>query len=102
MLILQGVSYIHPDKDLLFSDLNLAINRQDKIALIGNNGAGKSTLLKILAGSVTEANLALLDEDWTIEEKCKEAFAFWKLDGLGLAQKIGTPSKASISIRTIH
>jgi ATPase subunit of ABC transporter with duplicated ATPase domains len=141
MLILQGVSYIHPDKDLLFSDLNLAINRQDKIALIGNNGAGKSTLLKILArnlspsaglirtdskpyyvpqhfgqfndqsiaealqvgdkikalneilaGSVTEANLALLDDDWTIEERCMEAFTFWKLDGLGLAQKVGTLS----------
>jgi ATPase subunit of ABC transporter with duplicated ATPase domains len=52
MLILQGVTYTHPNRDLLFADINLVINKQDKIALIGNNGAGKSTLLKILAGSL--------------------------------------------------
>lgn len=52
MLILQGVTYIHPNRDLLFADLNLIINRQDKIALTGNNGTGKSTLLKILAGNL--------------------------------------------------
>jgi ATPase subunit of ABC transporter with duplicated ATPase domains len=50
MLILQGVSYTHPNRDLLFCDINLHINKHNKIALIGNNGAGKSTLLKILAG----------------------------------------------------
>lgn len=50
MLIVQNVTYSHPDKDLLFDNINLTINKQDKIALIGNNGAGKSTLLKIMAG----------------------------------------------------
>ena len=34
----------------LFSDVNFAINENDKIALMGKNGAGKSTLLKIIAG----------------------------------------------------
>lgn len=141
MLILQGVSYTHPNRDLLFSDIDLVINRQDKIALIGNNGAGKSTLLKILAGTlqpsgglvktdgkpyyipqlfgqfndhsvaealqvrdklnalkeildgnVTDANLTLLDDDWAIEERCNEAFAHWKLEGLDLHQKMGTLS----------
>ena len=52
MLILQDVTYTHPNRDLLFADINLIINRQDKIALIGNNGSGKSTLLKILAGKL--------------------------------------------------
>jgi ATPase subunit of ABC transporter with duplicated ATPase domains len=50
MLFLQGVTYAHPNRDVLFSDINLTVNRQNKIALIGNNGAGKSTLLAILAG----------------------------------------------------
>ncbi|MDR6808915.1 ATPase subunit of ABC transporter with duplicated ATPase domains [Dyadobacter sp. BE34] len=50
MLFLQGVTYAHPNRDVLFSDINLTVNKQDKIALIGNNGAGKSTLLGILAG----------------------------------------------------
>lgn len=52
MLILQGVTYIHPNRDLLFADLNLTINKHDKIALIGNNGIGKSTLLNLLAGNL--------------------------------------------------
>jgi len=141
MLILQGVTYIHPNRDLLFADINLIINKQDKIALIGNNGAGKSTLLKILAGNlppasghvkagsrpyyipqlfgqynnysvaqalrvedklkafkeilegnVTDENMTLLDDDWAIEERCKEAFTHWKLNELDLSQKMGTLS----------
>ncbi|GHT40971.1 ABC transporter ATP-binding protein [Bacteroidia bacterium] len=50
MLILQNISYTHPNKDLLFSDINLTVNNHEKTALIGNNGTGKSTLLKIIAG----------------------------------------------------
>ena len=49
MLVLQNISYTHPNKDLLFEDLHLAINRREKVALIGNNGVGKSTLLKLIA-----------------------------------------------------
>jgi len=52
MLTLQDITYTHPNGDPLFADLNLSINKQDKIALIGNNGQGKSTLLKILAGNL--------------------------------------------------
>lgn len=49
MLTIQNLSYIHPDKTLLFSDINLTVNPNEKIALIGNNGSGKTTLLKIIA-----------------------------------------------------
>jgi ATPase subunit of ABC transporter with duplicated ATPase domains len=52
MLILQNIAYAHPNKDLLFDEINLSINKQDKIALIGNNGSGKSTLLRIIAGEL--------------------------------------------------
>lgn len=50
MITLQNIAYTHPNRDLLFSNINLSINKQDKIALIGNNGEGKSTLLQLLAG----------------------------------------------------
>lgn len=49
MLTVQHLSYTHPNKELLFSDLSLTINKQEKAALIGHNGVGKSTLLKIIA-----------------------------------------------------
>ena len=125
MLIAQNISYTHPNKDLLFSGINLAINNHNQIALIGNNGTGKSTLLKIIAGelqpsegqlivnsqpyyipqilgqydhldiaqalgvadklnalneilngNVTEKNFNLLDDDWTIEDRCNEALSY--------------------------
>lgn len=49
MLILQNISYTHPNKNLLFDHINLTVNNHDKLALIGNNGSGKSTLLKIIS-----------------------------------------------------
>lgn len=52
MLILQNIAYIHPNKDLLFSNISLTVNPYQKIALLGNNGTGKSTLLKIMANEL--------------------------------------------------
>lgn len=141
MLTIQHLSYIHLNKDLLFSTVNLTVNSHEKIALIGNNGAGKSTLLKIivnelqpsggqitvdsepyyipqlfgqydhltiaqalrvdgklhalkkiLAGSISEENFTLLNDDWTIEERCNEALTAWNLTGLDLSQKMETLS----------
>ncbi|HTN21327.1 MAG TPA: ABC-F family ATP-binding cassette domain-containing protein [Pelobium sp.] len=141
MLILQNITYQHSNKDLLFSNINLAINSKEKIALIGNNGSGKSTLLKlingdlkpisgqikaevkpcyipqifgqfddftiaealkvnvklkalqaILEGNTNEENFNDLADDWTIEERCKEALSQWQLADLTLSQKLSTLS----------
>jgi ATPase subunit of ABC transporter with duplicated ATPase domains len=141
MLIAQGISYALPDGDELFTDLDLTINKHEKVALIGNNGSGKSTLLRILAGNLpastgqvktdakpyyvpqhfgqfnddsiaralqiedklnalkeilngdaTDEKLASLGDDWTIEERCQEAFAHWRLGELDLTQKMETLS----------
>ncbi|MBS1687622.1 MAG: ABC-F family ATP-binding cassette domain-containing protein, partial [Bacteroidetes bacterium] len=141
MLILQNIRYAHPDKELLFDDISLTINKYEKIALIGNNGAGKSTLLAILAGvlqttsgtvkastqpyyvpqifgqfneytvaqalrvvdklaalhailegDVSEANMLVLDDDWSIEERCSEALQQWGLADVELTQSMVTLS----------
>lgn len=141
MLTLQNISYIHPNKDLLFENLNLTVNSQEKIALIGNNGVGKSTLLKIitqeltpstgqlsadatiyyvpqifgqfnhlsvaqalkidgklnalhqiLKGNATEENFTLLNDDWTIEDRCNEALKHWRLEDVDFSQLLETLS----------
>ena len=49
MLTLYKITYIHPDKETLFSGLDFVVNKGEKIAVVGNNGGGKSTLLKLIA-----------------------------------------------------
>ncbi|WP_367208896.1 ABC-F family ATP-binding cassette domain-containing protein [Sphingobacterium sp. R2] len=141
MLSLQQLSYIHPNKDLLFENINLHINALEKIALIGHNGVGKSTLLRliarelspadgnillsantyyvpqvvgqfedktvaqalgihkkldalhaILAGDASEENFNSLQDDWTLEERYKEAFEQWNLPDIALTQKMSSLS----------
>ncbi|MBO9632156.1 MAG: ATP-binding cassette domain-containing protein, partial [Chitinophagaceae bacterium] len=53
MLSIQQIAYVHPDKDVLFSNIQFNIGNHQKVALIGNNGAGKSTLLRIMAGALS-------------------------------------------------
>ncbi|WP_343669255.1 ABC-F family ATP-binding cassette domain-containing protein [Chitinophaga sp.] len=141
MFTLQQVTYLHPDKDLLFDHIDLTIPTHAKCALIGNNGAGKSTLLKLMAGlltpasgtihtgtrpyyipqhfgqyneltiaqalhidhkinalhrilegDVSESNMTLLDDDWTIEERSATALLHWGLQDFPLSQPIRTLS----------
>lgn len=49
VLLAEGLSKTFGEKKL-FEDLDLLIEGQERIALIGDNGAGKSTLIKIIMG----------------------------------------------------
>ncbi|MVT08440.1 ATP-binding cassette domain-containing protein [Chitinophaga tropicalis] len=75
MLILQGVTYAHPNRDILFSDINFILNKQDKVAIKGNNGSGKTTLIKMLlgqlrptSGTLTRADVKAIyiDQDYSL------------------------------------
>jgi len=43
-------------KHQVFADVNLAIERTEKVAFIGQNGMGKTTLLKIIADQISETS----------------------------------------------
>lgn len=51
MIQLDRLGYFLPQGHL-FVNVNLQINRGDKVGLVGKNGAGKSTLLRILSGKI--------------------------------------------------
>jgi ATPase subunit of ABC transporter with duplicated ATPase domains len=137
VLIVQNLSYRHPNKDLLFERIDLSIAQEEKSALVGNNGIGKSTLLRliarelspasgeirtgarpyyvpqhygqfdhltvaealrisdklsalreILSGDVSDANLELLGDDWTVEERVSDALRTWGLAHISLDQPL--------------
>lgn len=47
---------------------------------------------QITNGSANEAHFESLNDDWTIEERCKEALHFWQLGRVDLQQKMETLS----------
>jgi ATP-binding cassette subfamily F protein 3 len=49
MLTLSGITKAYADR-VLFADVTLQVNREDRIGLVGPNGAGKSTLFSIILG----------------------------------------------------
>ncbi|MDM1549751.1 ribosomal protection-like ABC-F family protein [Empedobacter falsenii] len=91
MLTLQNISYQHPNKDILFSDINLTVQNQEKIALIGNNGVGKSTLLKIIAKKRQPSNgiINIETEPYYVPQ------IFGQFDQLTIAQVLKIEDKLS-------
>ena len=49
VITLEGVAHGYK-KATLFKDIDLCIERGDRIAILGANGAGKSTLLRLIMG----------------------------------------------------
>lgn len=154
--MLQDISYVLPNQEVLFQNIHITVNSREKLAIIGNNGTGKSTLFKIISGElkphsgqidkpdnlyyvpqvldqyhhltvaealnvadklfalkqilegkVAEEFLSVLNDDWTLEERCQEAFELWKISDLDLSQKMselsgGQRTKVLLSGIYIH
>lgn len=52
LLVLENIAYTYPDGTQALQQLNLSLNKGEKIAFVGANGAGKSTLFQILNGII--------------------------------------------------
>ena len=53
---LENVSFAHPGSEPLFEGVDLALDRRERLGIVGENGTGKSTLLDILAGRLTPSS----------------------------------------------
>jgi ATP-binding cassette, subfamily F, member 3 len=80
----------------VFANVNFAIERGDRVALVGVNGAGKSTLIKLLAGSeaLTHGEYVLgynAEPDYFAQDQYKELDADSRIldDIRGLAPRSG-------------
>ena len=49
-IIFKNISFKYDFNNIIFENLNIEINKNDKIGIIGNTGIGKSTFLNILCG----------------------------------------------------
>jgi ATPase subunit of ABC transporter with duplicated ATPase domains len=80
----DGIPYYVPQILGQFDHLTIAqaLRVEDKL----------KALKEILNGQMSEENLELLNDDWTIEEKCADALSYWQLTDLELNRKMETLS----------
>ena len=94
---MEGVSYAY-NEDLIVKDVNVLVQRGDRIGVIGRNGAGKSTLIKLMLGELetsngsirrgTKQNIAYfdqnradLDDSMTVADTLAEGRDFIEING---------------------
>ena len=89
-LQVQGLLYIHPNKDILFQNVSFSVSSGDKRAIIGNNGIGKSTLLKIMAGRLAPSAGTVLCDDrlYLVPQHFGQYNGQTVADALGLSEKL--------------
>jgi ATP-binding cassette, subfamily F, member 3 len=93
VLEMEDVSYGYDSSESLLNDLELVVERGERVALLGPNGAGKSTIMRLAAGEIEprsgiarlgnnvvpayqDQQLARLDPNKTVLEEAMSATGF--------------------------
>lgn len=93
-LQLSDVSYAYPGKEAVaLSQVNLTIERGQKVAIVGASGAGKSTLLDILLGLIAPSDGCLVVDGKSI---VREPFP-WDRQALGYVPQSPLMIKGSVA-----
>lgn len=96
-IIINNLTYTHPDGENLFRNLSFSVATGEKAALIGDNGSGKSTLIRILAGGLSPSSgeVAVAGEVYFVPQH------FGQYDGLTVAGALGLQAKTD-ALRAIE
>lgn len=88
-IVIQQLSYIHPDKEVLFGNISFTIDQGQKTTLIGNNGSGKSTLLQLICGNapVSSGSVTCTSTPYYVPQH------FGQYNHLTVAQALGIDKK---------
>jgi cobalt/nickel transport system ATP-binding protein len=76
MFQLENLSFYHANGQPALVDINLKIDPNERVVLLGANGSGKSTLLKILNGliPITEGQIRFQGQELTAKTLKQKAF----------------------------
>jgi len=88
-IIVNNITYIHPDKEVLFQNISFSVPTCKKVNLIGDNGSGKSTILKLLAGQIrpSTGEIILADTPYYVPQH------FGQFNDLPVAAALGIDKK---------
>lgn len=118
ILLAENLAYEISADRALFTKVNVSIEDNNRIALVGRNGVGKSTLLKILAGQINPTTgsvtrngiIYYLPQISTIQESIKADTVFdllnsicdewWKIEDI-LETKFGTSLDLSLPLTNL-
>ena len=89
-IVINALSHIYPDGEVLFQNLNLSITKRKKVSLVGHNGVGKSTLLQIIAGRIPVAHgeVLLSEKPYYVPQHLGQYNDCSAAEALGISEKI--------------
>lgn len=111
-IALKNISHTFDGGEPLFSKVNFALRRKEKLVLMGPSGQGKSTLLKIISGLINPTRgevfvdgLDLYHSDRSTQKRLKNKIGmlFQKnalFDSLTIGENLGFPLRESTRLST--
>ena len=67
LINLEKISFVFPDGKRVLEDLDLCLNKNERLGLIGPNGSGKTTLFRVIMGlfKATSGKLSIFGREMT-------------------------------------
>ncbi|TGD78967.1 ATP-binding cassette domain-containing protein [Hymenobacter wooponensis] len=89
-IVARALTYTHPDKEVLFQNLQFSLLKGGKASLLGNNGVGKSTFLQLIAGRVlpSSGEVGLAETPYYVPQHLGQYDACTVAEALGVAGQL--------------